>query len=208
MSVMGIYAIKPKFQKTLRPLENFLVNNKVHPTWVNIFGFGFAAIAAVAVIGSQNNKWLLLLVPVAANARTACNALDGLVARRLGVADSFGEVLNEMIDRVNDTAIFVSLYYLDATNNNLALCTLIVILLNSFLSIVSKAAGGSRQYGGPVGKADRMIYLGVAAVLVLITGNGHIWNWFLGFILVGTLVTFVQRFTTTRSELRAIDAKS
>lgn len=205
---MGIYAIKPKFQKTLRPIENLLVKYKVHPTWVNIFGLVVASIAAASLIASQHNKWYLLMVPLAANARTVCNALDGLVARRLDVADRFGEVLNETIDRVSDSTIFISLYFLNATNNNLALFTLVVILINSFLSIVSKAAGGSRRYNGIVGKADRMIYLGIASLAVLITRNTHIWNYFLVFILIGTSITFIQRAIATYKELKLLDAKS
>jgi phosphatidylglycerophosphate synthase len=138
---------------------------------------------------------------VAVNARTACNALDGLVARRLGVASNFGEVLNELIDRFSDSTLFISIYFLDVTNNSLALFTLVVILLNSFLSILSKAAGGSRRYNGIVGKADRMIYMSIAALAVLITGRQQIWNYFLWFILVTTTITFLQRFIATRREL-------
>jgi phosphatidylglycerophosphate synthase len=204
---MGIYAIKPKFQKTLRPIENLLVGHKIHPTKINLFGLVMALGAAAALLGSADNPWLLLLVPLAANARTACNALDGLVARRLGVADRFGEVLNETIDRISDSAIFIALYFLATTNDRLALFTLVVILINSYLSIVSKAAGGSRQYGGIMGKADRMIYLSIFAVLVLITSQGQLWNIFLWFTLVGTIATFWERFFTTRSELRTIDQK-
>lgn len=202
---MGIYAVKPKFQKVLRPIENLLVRGRVHPTWINLFGLLMSAVTAAAIIYSQHDKWLLLIIPFAANARTACNALDGLVARRLGVADSFGEVLNETIDRVSDSTIFIALYFLDATNDRLALFTLVVILVNSYLSIVSKAAGGPRQYGGIMGKADRMIYLSVFAVLMLITGYHNMWNIFLWFTLAGTAITFVQRFATTRQELRVID---
>jgi CDP-diacylglycerol--glycerol-3-phosphate 3-phosphatidyltransferase len=205
---MGIYGIKPKFQRTLRPIENLLVRYKVHPTWINLFGLVMAIVAAAAILGSQHNKWLLLLVPIAANARTACNALDGLVARRLGVADHFGEVLNETIDRVSDSTIFIALYFLSATDDRLALFTLVIILINSYLSIVSKAAGGSRQYGGIMGKADRMIYVSVFAVAVLIFGDTQLWNTFLWFTLAGTAITFIQRFNTTYQELRKLDGKS
>jgi len=198
---MGIYAIKPKFQKKLRPLENLFVRYKIHPTIVNLLGLLMACIGAIGILLSPKHPWTLIITAIAVNARTACNALDGLVARRLGVASQFGEVLNELIDRFNDTILFLAVYALTITNNTLALFTIIVILLNSFLSITSKAAGGSRQYGGIVGKADRMIYMSVAAILIAVTGKQFIWNYFLWFILVTTIVTFCQRFAATKHEL-------
>ncbi len=198
---MGIYTIKPKFQKTLRPLENLFVRYKVHPTVVNLLGFLMSFIGAAGILVSPKHSWALLITAFAVNARTACNALDGLVARRLNVASRFGEVLNELIDRFSDSVLFLSIYALGASNNNLALGTLLVVLLNSYLSILSKAAGGSRQYGGIVGKADRMIYMSIAAIAVFISGNQRIWNIFLAFILITTVITFYQRFAATRCEL-------
>lgn len=198
---MGIYAIKPKFQKTLKPLENLFVALNIGPTGVNLLGFAMAALGGLGIILSPRHPALLIMTAIAVNARTACNALDGLVARRLGVASNFGEVLNELIDRFSDSTLFICVYFLDATNNTLALFTLVVILLNSFLSILSKAAGGSRRYNGIVGKADRMIYMSMAALAVLITGKQQIWSYFLWFILVTTCVTFLQRFIATKQEL-------
>ena len=76
-----------------------------------------------------------------------------------------------------------------------------LILINSYLSIASKAAGGSRQYGGIVGKADRMFYLSVAAVLVLITKNFDFFNYLFIFLIITTAITFIQRFISTKKEL-------
>jgi len=53
-----------------------------------------------------------------------------------------------------------------------------------------------------------MIYMSVAAVAVLITGDQHIWNYFLWFILLTTSVTFLQRFTATKRELANPPARS
>jgi phosphatidylglycerophosphate synthase len=200
---MGIYAIKPKFQRTLKPLENLFVALKIGPTGVNLLGFVMAALAGLGILVSPHHPIWLIMTAVAVNTRTACNALDGLVARRMGVASNFGEVLNELIDRFSDSLLFICIYFLRSTNNTLALFTLVVILINSFLSILSKAAGGSRRYNGIVGKADRMIYMSVTALIVLITGKQWVWNYFLWFILVTTTVTFIQRFTATHHELAA-----
>jgi len=53
-----------------------------------------------------------------------------------------------------------------------------------------------------MGKADRMIYLSIASLLVLITSAASLWNWFLAFTLIGTLITFTQRLRATYLELQ------
>jgi len=198
---MGIYAIKPKFQQSLRPVKDWFVRHRVHPTTINVLGLIASIVTAGAILLSAHNRWFLLVLPFTTTFRTACNALDGLVSRELGVASSFGEVLNELIDRISDSLIFLSVINLASTNNTLGFMTLLVVILNSYLGILSKSAGGKRQYGGLIGKADRMILISVAAVVIAIFDTTRIWNWFLWLILVGTSITFMQRFAATKAEL-------
>lgn len=199
---MGIYDIKPKFQKTLRPVEALLITYKVHPTYINVFGLVLSILGGITLPFTQMYPLLLLYIPVMAFVRTACNALDGMVARSLKVNNQeFGEVLNEFLDRISDSAIFFGLALANYTNIYLGSVVVIIILLNSYLSIASKAAGGSRQYKGFMGKADRMIYIGIFAVALFITREWMLANWFLWFIGLGTLLTMFQRFMMIRTEL-------
>jgi archaetidylinositol phosphate synthase len=134
--------------------------------------------------------------------RISLNALDGLVARELKVKNrKFGEVLNEITDRLSDVAIFGGLAFASYVNRQLALLAIILILLNSYLSILSKAAGGKRQYGGLAGKADRMLYLSLASILVLIFKEANIMNYLFIFLSIATIITFIQRFISTKKEL-------
>jgi CDP-diacylglycerol--glycerol-3-phosphate 3-phosphatidyltransferase len=198
---MGIYTVKPLFQKTLTPVTNWLINHRVHPDTINMMGLAASVGIAICIYFSPVALWTLLLVPVLAFIRTASNALDGLVSRALGAASAFGEVLNEFLDRISDALIFYSIALLASANIILGSVTVIVILLNSYLSIVSKAAGGTRQYGGIMGKADRMIYLGMIALWIYISESTLFWNYFMIFILVGTSITLIQRFMTIKREL-------
>lgn len=199
---MGIYAVKPLFQKLLSPVKSLLVLNKIHPFWINLGGLFFSLCMALVFWLSQTNLSWLYLVPILSFARTASNALDGLVARELKVGNqAFGEVLNEFIDRVSDSAIFITIGLLVYTNLLLVFATLILILLNSYLSILSKAAGGSRQYGGIMGKADRMIVLGIAGPSAALFQQPLIINFSISLILIGTFITLIQRFRKTYFEL-------
>jgi CDP-diacylglycerol--glycerol-3-phosphate 3-phosphatidyltransferase len=199
---MGIYIVKPAFQKLLTPVKNLLVRYKVHPTTINVLGLICSLIMAVILLYHESMPLALVLVPVLAFIRTAFNALDGLVSRELHVASRFGEVLNEFIDRVSDAIIFISLGLSGQVSYILASITTIVILLNSYLGIVSKAAGGSRQYGGLIGKADRMIYLSIASLLVLIFKNEIVWNYLYLLLLIGTIISIMQRFKSIKKELQ------
>ena len=199
---MGIYAIKPAFQRSLKPIERFLVDNKVHPTPINLSALVLSIIGGCSLAYSGEYQWLLIIVPFVAFFRTALNALDGMVARELDVANrGFGEVLNETLDRISDAALLFGLALASYTNLTLGAAATITVLITSYLSIVSKAAGGSRQYAGPMGKADRMVVLGVGSVVLLTTGYAPSGDIMLTIILLGTLITFIQRFVSTRKEL-------
>ena len=199
---MGIYAIKPAFQRSLKPIERVLVDNKVHPTPINLAALVLSIIGGCSLAYSGEYQWLLIIVPFVAFLRTALNALDGMVARELDVANrEFGEVLNETLDRISDAALLFGLTLASYTSLTLGAVATITVLITSYLSIVSKAAGGSRQYGGVMGKADRMIVLGAGSVVLLATGYAPTGDIMLAIILFGTLITFVQRFVSIRKEL-------
>lgn len=199
---MGIYSVKPKFQKLLTPILNLFIKLKIHPTIINIKALLLSIVAGFALYYADKSFYWLILVPIIAFVRTALNALDGLVARKLKVKNQeYGEVLNEFFDRISDVAIFYGLALASYTNLVLGSAVVILILLNSYLSIVSKAAGGKRQYGGIMGKADRMAYLGIAAIIVLFTKNFQIFSYLLIFVGVGMIVTIMQRFMQITKEL-------
>ncbi len=134
--------------------------------------------------------------------RTALNALDGLVARELKIKNQkFGEVLNEFTDRLSDTIIFVAFIFMQNVNIQLASVTLALILLSSYIAVLNKSAGGSRLYLGIIGKADRMLYLSIAALLTLILQNSNIFNYLLILLSLGTIITIIQRFLASKKEL-------
>jgi len=199
---MGIYKIKPKFQQWLKPIERMLVKNKVHPTTINILALLISILGGIAFYVSDKYPLLLIYIPFMAFIRTALNALDGMVARSLKVKNQqWGEVLNELCDRLSDVAIFLGLAWTSYVNHFLGFTVIIIILLNSYLSILSKAAGGARQYSGFMGKADRMFYLGLMAILILVFNNFSLANITLWFIGLGTVLTLLQRYSATRKEL-------
>jgi CDP-diacylglycerol---glycerol-3-phosphate 3-phosphatidyltransferase len=190
---MGVYAIKPAFQRSLGGAEAWLVARRVHPDVLTGAALGLAMLGGGLLYAGATAPGLLLLVPLVALGRIALNALDGLVARATGLARPWGEVLNEVSDRLADVALLGGLALAPTSDGRLGAATLVAVLVSSYLGLASKAAGGPRQYGGLMGKADRMLYLALVAVVAGLAGRPEWLNAYLAVVLVGALVMIAQR---------------
>jgi phosphatidylglycerophosphate synthase len=158
--------------------------------------------AALCILASSASPLWLLGVPPAVIARIACNALDGMVAKSTGVARPLGEVYNEFSDRVADALIFGALAL--RVDHLLGAGTLVLVMLSSYLGTVARAAGGRRQYGGVMGKADRMGLLAVASPLAVLLGVTLVMRIFLAAIALGMLVTLAQRARAIKQDLGGV----
>ena len=77
-------------------------------------------------------------------------------------------MVNEFSDRVNDTIIFGALALSGASPLGWTMGALVAVLLVSYLGILPRAAGGSRRFDGPLGKADRMFLLALASLAAFV----------------------------------------
>jgi CDP-diacylglycerol---glycerol-3-phosphate 3-phosphatidyltransferase len=201
---MGIYAIKPHFQKALQPIARWCVAHEITPTQLNLIGVVFAV--GMAGIWWLALRWPMVLwtMPMLAFLRTAANALDGMVARETDAPyQAWGEVLNETLDRLSDIVIIGALVSVAPVRAWWLWMPLAALLLASYMGIIGKAVGGSRQYKGIMGKADRMVLVSIVAGLIAITDN---WSWaHYGMIImtIGLLITIIWRFTAIYHELTA-----
>ncbi len=200
----GLYTIKPRFQHALGSLTTVLVRRGVHPDVLTGSALVLAGIGGLALVGAATTPLLLLLLPPIALARTALNALDGLVARASGLARPWGEVLNEVCDRVADVALFTGVALAPGSDLRLGGLVVVLMLLSSYLGTAAKAAGGRRQYGGIMGKADRMLYLSLAAVTALLLPGWAVFSGFLVLVGLGLAVTLIQRLGATYADLAAL----
>jgi CDP-diacylglycerol--glycerol-3-phosphate 3-phosphatidyltransferase len=189
----GLYAAKPRFQRRLARLASWLAQRGVHPDVVTYAGLACAALGGAALaFGFEHTVWLWA-VPVLAAARLTCNALDGMIATRAGLARPWGKVLNEVCDRLADLAFLAPLLLLPANSVPIVCGALLATLLVSYLGVLSEAAGAGREYGGCMGKADRMLWLGLAAAICAATGDLLVLQLLPVFLLVGALLTLAQR---------------
>lgn len=205
---MAVYGLKPRFRAALRPVLAFAC--RFHPNTVSLGAVAFAVLAGLALWQAPARPWLLLATPVLLFLRIAANALDGMVAQERALASPRGELVNEFSDRVNDTVILAGLAASGLAPGVLVAAALAGALLVSYLGILPKAAGGARRYDGPMGKADRMLLLGLACIGAW-AGNAFDLPWsarvaFTAALLVWVAlaaVTLVVRWTKAWRELGA-----
>lgn len=197
---MSIYFIKPKFQRAIKPIKEMCIKYHISPDLLNV-----AAVVVVVLIGyllftSRTHPLSLIIIPLLVFIRLTFNALDGMVARDTGVTSAIGEVHNEVLDRVSDIIIILALGWSGQCNAMLTAIASSTMLLSSYIGIVSKAVGGPRIYKGIMCKPDRMIIIGLMALVGVWIHTSVVWNTGLLIILVGTVITCIQRYSIISQE--------
>jgi phosphatidylglycerophosphate synthase len=199
---MALYDIKPQFRQVLGRVLPVL--KPIHPDVLTWTALGCSVASAVLISFAKMNRWLFILIPFLLFLRIALNALDGLLAQTTGKARPFGEVLNEATDRLSDLAILLGIAYSPFSSVRWGMPAVAAVFFSSYIGILGKAVGAGRQYGGILGKADRMLWCGVTCLVAFFIGNttlfhlpgGHSVELFDGLLALFALlacITAVQR---------------
>ena len=178
------------------------------PDRVSLIAFGFA-IAAGGAFALATPVWYVVGGTfVLANGWL--DLVDGALARAQGVDSDGGDLLDHVLDRYADIAMLVGLAAgIDAYALGLAAVT--GVLMTSYLGTQIQAVGLGREYGGLVGRADRLAVIGIGGVAAAVTlalpavpirliGLGVV-EWLLVFFAVVGHLTALQRFRGAWSDL-------
>ena len=150
----------------LEPLVGILVACRITPTAVTLFSLvpAFGAGVAVAL------GWFALAALLGTVA-VACDALDGLLARRLGIASDAGEALDAAVDRYTELPLLAGIAVHYRTDVTLLLLTL-AALFGGFMVSYTTAKAEALNVPVPRGhmrRPERAVYLLVGAALTAIT---------------------------------------
>ena len=123
------------------------------------------------------------------------DALDGAVAKVKNMQSKRGDMVDHVLDRYADVLIMLGLSF--NCNVYLALVAIATVLLISYLGVESQALLSKRDYGGLLGRADRLMLLIIVPILQeSLARLGLSWNLIdllmIYFIVVGT-ITVLQR---------------
>jgi archaetidylinositol phosphate synthase len=189
-----------------RALEPFVaVSDRIGltPDGVSLLAFGFAVAAGTAFTLAEPLWYVLGAVFVFVNGWL--DLLDGALAREQGVDSKGGDLLDHVLDRYADIAVIAGLaagigQYL------LGLAAVTGVLMTSYLGTQIQAVGLGREYGGLLGRADRLALIGLAGVVAavvpspLVAGLGVV-GLLLGLFAVVGHFTALQRFWGAWSDL-------
>jgi archaetidylinositol phosphate synthase len=190
---MTLDQFRPQVQGIIQPMVGLMRRIGVTPNGLTIASFFVSALAGIAFYAGGV---VLGVAMVIFNA--VFDALDGALARDMGIAGVRGDFLDHVIDRYADIFIITGIFAGGAAPWPIGVFALTGVLMSSYLGTQAQAVGVGRFYGGVLGRADRLVLIIIAGVLtVLIPGEVYGLN-YLGWLLVifGILghYTAFQRF--------------
>ena len=167
------------------------------PNAVSVAAMGLALLAGAAFALAGRWPLLYLVGAVCVFLNGSLDVLDGELARRLGTASAFGDLLDHVLDRYADIAVIAGLAA-GVGQYALGLAAVTGVLMTSYLGTQAQAVGLDRVYGGLVGRADRLVLVAVTATVAAFVG-GSLYGltavgWLLVVFAVVGHVTALQRF--------------
>ena len=204
----SVYDLKPKFQNLLRPAMNALARAGLTPNVVTVTAIVGSILAGVAVSQSAAKPALLLLLPVWLFLRMALNAIDGMMARELGMSTQLGAVLNELGDAVSDLGLYLPLAFVYEPARWPVVAFSIGAVLTEFSGVLGRALGASRHYEGPMGKSDRAFVVGALGLATFLFPRAlSAWPWIFAVASLLTIATCLNRVAQALKELRSREMK-
>lgn len=192
--------IKEVFRKMGYGFVDILVERNVSPNTISYISVVLAGLGGLLLYLSTHVHWLLLLAPLCFFFRLYCNMIDGMVAVKADKCSAWGEVLNELPDRISDTIIFVGLGLSGLADMMLSFWVIVGMLFGTYVGVLGKAIGVHRQFGGWMHKQNRMFALAAGCWATWALDLFFVWpfelsllDWFNIAILIGLVQTTLTR---------------
>lgn len=200
----SMYDLKPAFQARLRPLVGVLARAGATPNVVTLLALALSVAAGAAIASHPASRWPLLLLAPVLFVRMALNALDGMMARELGLSSRLGMALNELGDVISDVAMYAPLAWVAPLSPAAVVAAVILSVVAEVVGLAPVLAGGPRRYDGPMGKSDRAVAFGLVAILIAVGDSMvRIAPLILAGVVVLLAATILNRVTPALHEVRS-----
>ena len=173
------------------------------PDQVSVLAFGVAVAAAGAFAVGEPAFYLVGALCVLLNGWL--DLVDGALARHLEVSSDGGDLLDHVLDRYADIAVIAG-FTVGIESYALGFAAVTGVLMTSYMGTQIQAVGIGREYGGLLGRADRLALMGIVGVVAavysapIVAGLNVVGLLLALFAAVGHL-TAVQRFLGAWSDL-------
>jgi len=208
---VDIYSLRNEADRILRKVVRGFIPLHITPNFLTVLSLVFAGVSAISFYFSRACSSYLLLAGIFVILSSVLDALDGPLAREMGIAGKKGDFLDHAFDRYADVlfigGIILARY---AKYEIIGFSAIVGILLTSYFGVQAQALGLRREYRGMLGRAYRLIVLILATFLNLVyseeIGINNFRLSFLGwamliFAILGVL-TAVQRTIYTYQSLK------
>jgi archaetidylinositol phosphate synthase len=198
---------REKFDFLFAPIANKM--RKANPNVITgislVFAIGAGALFCLSSPEDALKNNFLLFGALMVGLNGLFDLLDGMIAHLSGKASTKGDFLDHAVDRYSDVLIIGGIG-LSAwmTTSWIALLAMTGVLLTSYMGTQAQAVGHKRDYGGLLGRADRLVILSVIPVVthLLLYLNVslpyfNLIEWSLIYFAVVGNLTAVQRFFST-----------
>ena len=132
----------------------------VEPNTLTWIAFVFAVLAGIFFY--LGNRWFLLLAAGCILLNALLDALDGKVAKLMNKTTKRGDFLDHTLDRYADVFIIGGIMLSVHCDWFIGLLAMLGVIFASYMGTQSQALGAGRDYGGILGRADRL------AILILV----------------------------------------
>jgi archaetidylinositol phosphate synthase len=166
------------------------------PDQVSVLAFGVAVAAAGAFAVGEPLFYVAGAVCVLLNGWL--DLVDGALARHLEVSSDGGDLLDHVLDRYADIAVIAG-FTVGVGAYALGFLAVTGVLMTSYMGTQIQAVGIGREYGGLLGRADRLALMGIVGLVAavysapIVAGLNVVGLLLALFAAVGHL-TAVQRF--------------
>jgi len=153
--------------------ERFIDKDPNTLTWVSLvfaflagvcFYFGNSVYLESTLFPDKRQYILFIVAVLFIFLNGLFDALDGKVARLTGKSSARGDFLDHVVDRFADVFIIGGIAISPYCNPTLGTLSLVTVLLVSYMGTQAQALGCGRNYGGYLGRADRIVILMIAPV--------------------------------------------
>lgn len=197
---MTLDQYRPIAERILRPFVSLAIRLGLTPDAVSTIAFALALGAAASFYVGESAWYVIGALLVFLNGWL--DLLDGAIARELEVDSPAGDLLDHVFDRYSDVFIVAGLAG-GIDRYALGFAAVTGVLLTSYLGTQIEAVGLDREYGGLLGRADRLVLIGFTALVVVFIprlGGYSIIAILLGILAIVGHFTAIQRFLGARAD--------
>ena len=199
-----------RIKKVFEPIALGMGRIGLTPNGLTLIGFAITAVGAV-LVGAQ--AWIVGGIVVFVGG--VFDMFDGTLARATGQASKFGAYMDSTFDKAGEILVFLGCIAALAASDAgtvpvvVAAAAMGASIMVSYTRAKSDALGYSSGMGlAAVGIMPREIRLVIISIGIVLTGTGigmSALEFALGVILVGAVITVIQRTLHVRSQAESAD---